>query len=193
MDEGAHTMFTKIQKLFTLMFTISLSLMCLNSTLYAAKAKEIEQDSRAALNTLYSSNAEIKKLGQKAKGVLVFPKITKAGFIVGGQGGDGVLLKGGKVAGYYRSAAGSVGLQAGVQTYGYAMFFMDAASLKYLEDSKGWEIGTGPSVVIADEGFGKSVTSSTIKEGIYAFIFGQKGLMAGIGLQGSKITKIKPD
>ncbi|HSE43273.1 MAG TPA: lipid-binding SYLF domain-containing protein [Acidobacteriota bacterium] len=186
-------MCTKRTKFFTLILTISITLMCLNSTLYAAKAAEIEKESNEALQKLYASNPEIKKLGSKAKGILVFPKITKAGFIVGGQGGDGALFKAGKAAGYYRSAAGSVGLQAGVQTYGYAMFFLDDESLKYLEESKGWEIGTGPSVVIADEGFGKTATTSTLKKGIVAFIFGQKGLMAGIGLQGSKITKINPD
>jgi lipid-binding SYLF domain-containing protein len=71
--------------------------------------------------------------------------------------------------------------------------FMDDASLAYLDKSGGWEIGTGPSVVIVDKGMGKSLTSTTVKSGVYAFIFGQKGLMAGIGLQGSKITKITPD
>jgi lipid-binding SYLF domain-containing protein len=170
-----------------------LTLIGLNSAvLTAASAAELDKDCGAALNNLYSSIPELKKLGAKSKGILIFPKITKAGFIVGGQGGDGCLQKAGKSVGYYQSAAGSIGLQAGVQWYGYAMFFLDAASLKYLEDSKGWEIGTGPSVVILDEGFGKSVTSSTLKEGIAAYIFGQKGLMAGIGLQGSKITKINP-
>jgi lipid-binding SYLF domain-containing protein len=177
----------------TLLITIVLTSVFLNSQLLsAATQKEIDQESTAALNTLYGTNPEIKKLGSKAKGILIFPKITKAGFIVGGQGGEGALRKAGKTTGYYKSAAGSVGLQAGVQSFSYAMFFMDNESLKYLEESKGWEIGTGPSVVIADEGFGKTVTSATIKEGIYAFIFGQKGLMAGIGLQGSKITKIEP-
>jgi lipid-binding SYLF domain-containing protein len=160
--------------------------------LFADSAKEIEQNSITALNTLYASNAEIKKLGDNAKGILVFPKITKAGFIVGGQGGEGALLKQGKAVAYYKTGAASVGLQAGVQSYGYAMFFMDDESLQYLEKSDGWEIGSGPSVVVGDSGFGKTVSSSTIKKGIYAFIFGQKGLMAGIGLQGQKITKSNP-
>jgi lipid-binding SYLF domain-containing protein len=177
----------------TLLITMALTFVFLNSQLVlAATQKEIDQESTAALDNLYASNPELKKLAAKAKGILIFPKITKAGFIVGGQGGDGALRKAGKTTGYYRSAAGSIGLQAGVQWYGYAMFFMDAESLQYLENSKGWEIGTGPSVAILDEGFGKSVTSSTIKEGIHAYIFGQKGLMAGIGLEGSKITKISP-
>jgi lipid-binding SYLF domain-containing protein len=177
----------------TLLITMVLTIVSLNSQLVsAATQKEIDQESTAALENLYTSNPELKKLAAKAKGILIFPKITKAGFIVGGQGGDGALRKAGKTTGYYRSAAGSIGLQAGVQWYGYAMFFLDNKSLQYLEDSKGWEIGTGPSVVILDEGFGKSLTTSTMKEGIYAYIFGQKGLMAGIGLQGSKITKITP-
>jgi lipid-binding SYLF domain-containing protein len=70
---------------------------------------------------------------------------------------------------------------------------MDDASLQYLKKSEGWEIGTGPSVVVLDKGFGKSMTTTTMRKGVYAFIFSQKGLMAGIGLQGSKITRITPD
>ena len=176
-----------------LLMALVFTFVALNSRqLFAASAKEIDQSSTAALENLYATNPEIKKLGDKAKGILIFPKITKAGFIVGGQGGDGALQKAGKTAGYYQSAAGSIGLQAGVQWFGYAMFFLDDPSLQYLENSKGWEIGTGPSVVILDKGFGKSMTSATLKKGIYAVIFGQKGVMAGIGLQGSKITKITP-
>jgi lipid-binding SYLF domain-containing protein len=164
-----------------------------SSLLIAASAKELNSECTASLNTLYSSNPELKKLGAKSKGILIFPKITKAGFIVGGSGGDGCLRQAGKTVGYYQSAAGSIGLQAGVQWYGYAMFFLDEASLQnLLKSDKGWEVGTGPSLVVLDEGFGKSVTTATLKEGIAAWIFGQKGLMAGIGIQGSKITKINP-
>jgi lipid-binding SYLF domain-containing protein len=94
------------------------------------------------------------------------------------------------VAGYYNSLAGSYGLQAGVQTFGYALFFMNEAALAYLDKSDGWEIGVGPSIVVVDEGVGKSLTSTTITHDVYAFIFDQKGLMAGLGIQGSKISKI---
>ncbi len=175
--------------LTTLILIIGIS----NSPLaFATNAAEIDRDSTAALETLYASNAEAKKLGQSAKGILIFPKIVKGGFVVGGQYGDGALRQGGKTVGYYRSGAGSFGLQAGVQNFGYVLFFMDDASLQYLEKSDGWEIGTGPSVVVLDEGAAKSMSTSTMKKGIYAFIFSQKGLMAGIGLQGSKITKISP-
>jgi lipid-binding SYLF domain-containing protein len=172
-------------------------LMLLNTapTMAASKA-EIDRDARAALQTLYTKNVMAKALGEKAKGILVFPSILKAGFIVGGQGGNGALLKNGQTVGYYNTAAASFGLQAGVQNYGYAMFFMTDAALAYLDKSGGWEIGVGPSVVIVDKetaaAFGKSMTTSTLKDDIYAFIFSQKGLMAGIGLQGSKITRIHP-
>lgn len=159
----------------------------------AASASEIDRDVTGALQTLYQTTPEAKTLASQAKGILVFPDVVKAGLIVGGQYGDGALRKGSKTVGYYRSVAGSFGLQAGVQSFAYALFFMDDASLRYLEESEGWEIGTGPSVVILDKGFARSMSSTTLRKGIYAFIFDQKGLMAGLGIQGSKITQITPD
>ena len=159
----------------------------------AASASEIDRNSTVALETLYETVPGAKTLGNKAKAILVFPNIVKAGFIIGGQYGDGALREKGKTVGYYRSLAASYGLQAGVQSFGYTLFFMDDASLRYLKRSEGWEIGTGPSVVLLDKGFGKNLSSTTLQKGVYAFIFDQKGLMAGIGLQGSKITRITPD
>jgi lipid-binding SYLF domain-containing protein len=159
----------------------------------AASAKEIDRKATKALQKLYASTPEAKKLAAKAKGILIFPDIVKGGFIIGGQFGDGALRVNGTTVNYYRSVAGSYGLQAGVQSFGYAMMFMDDASLAYLDQSDGWEIGSGPSVVVVDKGAGKTLSSTTLRSGVYAFIFGQKGLMAGVGLQGSKITKITPD
>ena len=159
----------------------------------AASAKEIDQEVTAALTTLYASTPGAKTLAEKAKGILVFPDIVKAGFIIGGQFGDGALRRGGKTVGYYRTVAVSYGYQAGVQSFGYALLFMDEASLGYLDTSDGWELGVGPSIVIVDEGMGKTLSTTTAQSGVYAFIFGQKGLMAGVGVQGSKITRITPD
>jgi lipid-binding SYLF domain-containing protein len=159
----------------------------------AASASEIDRNATEALRTLYANTPGAKDLAMNAKGILVFPNIVKAGFIVGGQYGDGALRKRGRTVGYYRSLAASYGLQAGVQSFGYVLLFMDNESLAYLENSRGWEIGVGPSVVVLDQGFGKSMTSTTLKKGVYAFIFSQKGLMAGLGLQGSKITPLTPD
>jgi len=162
------------------------------SRAHAASAAKINKEVTAALKTLYASNPTAKLIGENAKAVLVFPSIWKAGFIVGGQGGNGALRKGGKTVGYYNSVAASYGLQAGAQAFGYALFFMTDSALEYLDKHDGWEIGTGPSIVFIDKGFAKSLTSGTLTDEIYAIIFDQKGLMAGIGIQGSKLTKIHP-
>jgi len=159
---------------------------------FAGRAAEISSSARAALSKLYASNPAAKTLGSKAKGTLVFPSILKAGFMIGGQGGDGAMFKGGKTVGYYRSLAASYGFQAGMQKFGYALFFMTDSGLSYLDKSEGWEVGTGPSLVIVDDGFAKSMSTTTLTQDVYAYIFDQKGLMAGVGIQGSKITRIHP-
>ena len=161
---------------------------------FAGSATDITRDSNAALQDLYASNPEARQLAKRAKGILVFPGIVKAGFLVGAQyGSGGALFKNGRTAGYYNILAGSYGLQAGVQSFSYALFFMDNDSLNYLNRSEGWEIGVGPSIVVVDAGMARSLTSTTLQNGVYAFIFDQKGLMAGLGLQGSKISRINPD
>jgi lipid-binding SYLF domain-containing protein len=162
------------------------------SSVRADSAAEIRRDSRAALDQLCASSPAARKLRDSATAVLVFPRNMKAGFLVGGPQGDGALFSGGKPRGYYKSVAASYGLQAGVQKFGYALFFMTQNDLDYLRKSDGWEIGTGPSVVIVDQGMARSFTTTTLKKGVYAFAFGQKGLMAGLGLQGTKITRINP-
>jgi len=162
-------------------------------TALAASAAELNREAQAALTALYAKAPAATELAKKAKGILVFPGIVKAGLIVGGQYGEGVLYKGGKVAGYYNVdnvAGGSYGLQAGAQKYGYALFFISDSALAYLGKSDGFEVGVGPSIVVMDEGLAKSTTTTTLKDEIYAFIFSQSGLMAGLGLQGNKITKL---
>jgi len=155
-------------------------------------AATLNKDGQAALSQLYAKVPLAKTIGAKARAILVFPKVTKAGLGIGGQYGEGVLLKGGKPVAYYNTAGVSTGLQAGAQTYGYAMFFMNEAALKALDSTSGFEVGVGPSVVVMDEGKAKSTTTTSMKDDVYAFIFGQKGLMAGLGIQGNKITKIEP-
>jgi lipid-binding SYLF domain-containing protein len=158
----------------------------------AANAQQLRREANAALSRLYASTPSAKLLGSAAKGILVFPRILKAGFVVGAQGGDGVLQKGGKTVAYYRNVAASYGLQAGAQGFSYVLFFMSDSALGYLDKSGGWELGTGPSLVIVDKGMAKSLSTTTLHDEVYAFIFGQKGLMAGIGIQGSKVTRIHP-
>jgi lipid-binding SYLF domain-containing protein len=163
----------------------------LPATAWAADRAALERDARAALQKLTSTVPAAKSLSASATGVLVFPKITKAGLGIGGQYGDGVLFRQGKVAGYYNTSGASYGLQAGAQQFGYAMFLMNDKAVGALGANEGFEVGVGPSVVVMDEGKAKTVTTTTAKDDIYAFIFGQKGLMAGLGIQGNKITRLK--
>jgi lipid-binding SYLF domain-containing protein len=157
----------------------------------AASAAEIDRNAQKALQDLYAKSPTAKALGEKAIGILVFPGIVKGGFIVGGQYGEGALIKDGKTVAYYNTLAASYGLQAGLQKFGYALFFMTESALKWLDKSDGWEIGVGPSIVVVDVGAAASMTSTTLQSDIYAFFFDQKGLMAGLGLQGTKITRLE--
>jgi lipid-binding SYLF domain-containing protein len=157
----------------------------------AASAAEINRNAQKALADLYAKSPSAKTMGEKAVGILVFPGIVKGGFIVGGQYGEGALIKDGKTVAYYNTIAASYGLQAGLQKFGYALFFMNDSALKWIDKSDGWEIGIGPSIVVVDVGAAASMTSTTLQSDIYAFFFDQKGLMAGIGLQGTKITRLE--
>lgn len=184
-------------KHLTLIGALSLSLAFVAANFYsgesrAAGARELEEDARTALKRLYASAPAARDLSKRAKGILVFPSIVKAGLMIGGQYGKGVLFKGGRTAGFYNTAGASYGLQAGAQKFGFALFFMNDDALSYLGKSEGFEVGVGPSVVVMDEGMAKHSSSTTLTEDVYAFIFGQEGLMAGLGIQGNKITKIDP-
>jgi lipid-binding SYLF domain-containing protein len=150
------------------------------------------RDAETALNDLYTKTSGARVLADRARGVLVFPEIIKGGFMVGGQFGEGVLFKNGQVQGFYRSVAGSYGLQAGIQKFGYALFFMSDEDLKYLDHSDGWEIGVGPTLTVIDEGMAGSFTTTTARKGVFAFFFEQRGLMAGLGIQGTKVTRFEP-
>jgi lipid-binding SYLF domain-containing protein len=157
----------------------------------AASAAEITRDSKSALEKLCAKSPLARTLSEKATGILVFPGIVKGGFMVGGQYGEGGLLKGGKTTGYYNTVSASYGLQAGIQKYGYALFFMTDSALKWIDRSDGWEIGVGPNIVVVDVGAATSKTTTTLQSDVYAFFFDQKGLMGGLGLQGTKITGMK--
>jgi len=159
----------------------------------AADAAQIDREARTSLEALYASSEAAKGLAVDAKGILVFTDVIKAGLIIGAQYGDGALLQNGKTIGYYNTVAASYGLQAGAQSFGYALFFMTEKDLSFLTSSSGWEIGVGPNIVVVEAGAATAFTTTTARDNVYAFFFDQKGLMAGLGLQGSKITKINPD
>jgi lipid-binding SYLF domain-containing protein len=159
---------------------------------FAASARQINVEVNEALRLLYATQPKTRDLARRARAILVFPEIIKAGLIIGGQSGNGALRIGRTTVGYYNISAASFGLQAGGQRFSYALFFMNDTALQYLRSSHGWAIGSGPSVVVVDQGAAASLTSTTLTQDVYAVPFGQKGLMAGIGLEGSKITQIHP-
>jgi lipid-binding SYLF domain-containing protein len=169
----------------------SLSLCGISASAVAATAEDLNKDATQALETLYKSNPTAESISKQAKAVLVFPKIVKAGLVFGGSYGEGVLQKGSTVAGYYNSVSASWGLQAGAESFGYVVFLMNDKAVKYLDKTKGWEIGVGPTVVVVNEGVAKNLSSTTLKNDAYAFIFDQQGLMASLSIEGTKISKIK--
>lgn len=156
------------------------------------EAAQIDREVDTSLTKLYETTSLAEILRKDAKGILVFPSMVKGGFMVGAQYGKGALRKDGETVGYYNAFSASYGLQVGMQAFGYALFFMNEKALAYLYESSGWEIGVGPTIVVMDAGAAKTLTTTTAKDDIYAFIFDQKGLMAGVALQGTKITKIHP-
>ncbi len=156
----------------------------------AASAAEIDSQVDQALAKLHSSTPATVDLTDKAKGVLVFPNIVKAGFGIGGQFGEGALRVNGATTGYYNTVAASIGWQIGAQSYSQVLFFMTDDAMNYLDSSEGFEVGVDANAVLATVGAGGDLSSSTLQAPIIAFVFGQQGLMAGITIEGSKITKI---
>lgn len=159
----------------------------------AASAAEIDRDASSALADLYRQTPAAKALAKQARAILIFPNVVKGGLLIGGEYGQGVLRQGDKAMGYFEIVGVSYGLQAGAQSFSYVLFFMTDSALQYAKESDGWEFGTGPSVVVLDEGMAKSFSTTTARDDIYAFVFGQEGLMAGLGLKGSKISRIQPE
>jgi lipid-binding SYLF domain-containing protein len=161
------------------------------STAWAATAEDLDRDAAQALQTLYKVNPAADAISKKARAILVFPKIVKAGLVFGGSYGEGVLMKGGKVTGYYNSASASWGWQAGAESYAYVVFLMNEKAVNYLAKSKGWEFGVGPTVVVVNEGVAKNLSTTTMKNDAYAFITDQQGLMASLSIEGTKVSHIK--
>lgn len=157
----------------------------------AASSADLNRDATVALNALYKKYPAAKQLAGKAKAILVFPSVIKAGLMIGGETGDGVMMIKGKPVAYYNTSGMSYGLQAGAQRYGYTLFIMTDPALKSLETAEGFEVGVGPSVVVMDDAMAQKTSTTTINKDIYAYIFSQKGLMAGLGVQGNKLTKLK--
>jgi lipid-binding SYLF domain-containing protein len=143
-----------------------------------------------ALQNLYRTSPTTKELASQAKAILVFPDVLKDGFRFGGELANGVLRQDGRTTGFYNLTASSYGFEAGLQNFGYALFLMNDAVMDYLRQTGGWEIGTGPSVVILDEAMARTVSTTTARDDVYGFVFAQTGPMGGVGLQGAKLTRL---
>ena len=188
----------KIQNLAALYVLFVVMAVCACSgkkypTISESKQVQLVEKAGKSLDELYGISPKAKDLRSHVAGILVFPDVIKAGFIVGGSGGNGVLFaRDGRILGYYNLAALSYGLQFGAESFSEAMFLATPEAFKYLDSSDGWSIGAGPNVVVVDSGMGKDLSSTTLRSDVFAFIYGQKGLMAAIGLNGQKITKLRP-
>jgi lipid-binding SYLF domain-containing protein len=158
---------------------------------FAATAEDLDKDASQALTTLYGRNPTAEVIAKKAKAILVFPKVIKAGLVFGGAYGEGVLMKAGQPTAYYNSVSASWGFQAGAESYAYVVFLMSDKAVNYLATSKGWELGVGPTLVVVNEGVAKNLSTSTLKDDAYAFITDQQGLMASVSIEGTKISHIK--
>lgn len=158
---------------------------------HAASAVEINAKVDATLEKFYEKVPAAKKLAAKSSGILIFPSVVKAGFGVGGEYGEGALRIGSNSVDYYSTAAASIGFQIGVQSKAVILMFMQDNALNEFRSSDGWEVGVDGSVALVEIGAGGSIDSNNIKDPVIGFVFGQKGLMYNLTLEGSKMTKIK--
>jgi lipid-binding SYLF domain-containing protein len=159
---------------------------------FADDREKLVANAREALSELKQSEPRSRRFARDARASLVFPSILKAGFVFGGETGNGVLFEGDKPVGFFNLSGGSWGLQIGGQDFAYALFFMTPGSLSYLRKIEGWQVGTGPSITVVNKGAAAEADSTTLTHDVYAFPFNGKGLMADLTLQGTKISRIHP-
>ncbi len=170
-------------------FAVVVTLMFAASVL-AASADKLNRESDKALRVFQEQIKDADVFLNQAAGYLIFPRVIKAGIIVGAETGEGVLRVGGSTVGYYRTSSGSVGFQFGAQAKSIIIAFLTRDSLAKFQNSSGWKIGVDGSVALIDIGAGKTIDSDNIRDPVVGFIFGSKGLMYNLTLEGSKFTKL---
>jgi lipid-binding SYLF domain-containing protein len=177
--------------IFVLFFAVGLSLaVAAPRPVAAASAVEIDAEVDAALTRFYEEVPAAKELAKKAKGILIFPSVIKAGFGVGGEYGEGALRIGGRSVAYYNTAAASIGFQIGAQSRAEVLMFMTEDALDRFQSSDGWEVGVDGSVALITVGVAGEIDTNTINDPVIGFIFGEQGLMANLSLEGAKITRM---
>ena len=176
---------------FTQWALVLLILMYFASMAFSATAKEIDVSVDATLERFNKEILVADSFIKKAKGVLIFPQVIKAGFGIGGEYGEGALRIGGKTVEYYSTMAASIGFQLGAQTKSIILVFTKEDALKAFRNSDGWKAGVDGSVALISLGMGDSLDTTTVKDPIVAFVFGQKGLMYNLTIEGSKFNKLQ--
>ena len=176
---------------FTKWALVLLILMYFASMAFSATAKEIDVSVDATLERFNKEIPVADSFIKKAKGVLIFPQVIKAGFGIGGEYGEGALRIGGKTVEYYSTMAASIGFQLGAQTKSIILVFTKEDALKAFRNSDGWKAGVDGSVALISLGMGASLDTTTVKDPIVAFVFGQKGLMYNLTIEGSKFNKLQ--
>lgn len=156
-------------------------------------AARINQEVDAALSQLYQTRPGARQLAEQAEAVLVFPNVTQAGLGIGGLYGNGAMRENGRTVGYYNIAGGTFGWQIGAQSFSQAYFFNTPEALETFRKTRGFEVGAGATAVAADFGADGSITTSSLQKPVVTATWGQSGLMAGLNLEGIKITEINPD
>jgi lipid-binding SYLF domain-containing protein len=160
------------------------------SSAHADSRADLVADATSALHRLEATEPQSRFFEHHASAVLVFPHVLKAGFVFGGETGNGVLFIDGRPDGIYNLTGGSWGLQIGGQDFSYALFFMTPPSLAYLRRSGGFAVGTGPSITVINAGAAAEANTTTLTHDVYAFPYGARGLMADLTLQGTKISRV---
>jgi lipid-binding SYLF domain-containing protein len=175
------------------LITIGLTIFTLlaSSTTFAENKTVSDASVKQTLDQFYAYNVKNKEIAEKAVGMLIFPKITKAGVGIAGEFGEGVLQVKGANMGYYKIESASVGLTLGIASRSEIIMFMTQKSLDEFKKSDGWKVGVDAGIAIATIGGGGQYDSKTLQEPILGFVFGENGLIGDLSLEGSKITKIQ--
>ncbi len=151
---------------------------------------ELDAHVHEAIHELYRTSAAARELGAKARGMLVFPRVFKAGYGIGGEFGEGVLLTDGRTVDYYNIASASVGFQLGIQRKSVVVLFMTDEALQHFRTGEGWKVGVDTSVAIVTLGIGGEIDTDTLQKPIIGFLFSNRGLMYNLTLEGSKISRV---
>ncbi len=177
-------------KIKTLKYFTMVLAMFLTSAAVAASAGKIDQEANETLKDFREHVDGGQVFLDQAAGYLIFPKVYKVGIGVGGETGEGALRVGGSTVAYYRTTSGSIGFQLGAQAKSILIAFMTTEALQKFRDSEGWKVGVDGSVALIDIGAGKTIDSQNVKDPVVGFIFGSKGLMYNLTLEGTKFTKL---